>query len=140
MKKIYSFAATAMLLLATHAGRAQTLVYTYGKNGGVTQRSVKGNALRMMSPFKKDSLPKQLDFNVYPNPATGYITIEGTLPDNVTQAKVSVVNLGGQVLKTDTYTGQPKTLSVSDLKPGAYLLEFAYSKDRKSTYKIIITN
>ncbi len=132
----------ASLLTGIYHLKAQegNIVFSYDAAGNMTQRRIQ---VLVGGRIGQPQLPKdsvQRAFSVYPNPTSQYLTIEGALPENINSGDVRLLNLNGQILKTDTYTGQPKTLPVQDLKPGLYLLEVRYSKKNKSTYKIIISN
>lgn len=145
MKNLRSLMICLMLLVFLNTGSAQenTIVFSYDKGGRMIQRKVQVfNMGRLSNPFQpKDSvLTPQVNFNIFPNPTNDLLNIEGDLPEHVSEAKVSLINMSGQVLKKDMYTGQSKSMMVSDLKSGMYLLEIKYSKEKKSTYKIVITN
>lgn len=133
----------AMFIFCGHTLPAQegTIVYTYDEGGKMIQRKIQVMQGGRMGKFDnpKDST-RQREFKVFPNPTNQYLSIEGELPENSTSGEILLMNVSGQVMKKDIYSGQPKSLIVSDLKPGLYLLEIKYSKKQKSTYKIIISN
>lgn len=147
MKNI--FIVTIFFLFISNIGKAQTtLAYTYDAAGNMIQRQIQiippiPNQ-RPSNPFesteqKKDSI-SDIQFKIYPNPAQTFVTIEGKLPENCSEAKVQLLNSTGQILKINTYNSETKTMDVSDLKNGIYLLEIICNKKQKSTYKIIVTN
>lgn len=84
----------------------------------------------------KDSV---LNFNIYPNPTTDQITIEGSLGNNTKEAQVLVYNINGAVIKQDTYNGTKKTYSLSGMSNGIYFLEIKHPKKQSSNYRIVIT-
>jgi hypothetical protein len=133
-----------ILLFSFHKTSAQekrTIVFSHGKSGKLTERKLQvSQGARLGKTNSPVDTSKALNFKIFPNPTNTTINIEGELPENVSEAQVSVLNLSGQVLKKDTYTGQAKAINVEDLKSGMYLLELIYSKKKKETYKIIITN
>ena len=117
-----------------------SIAFSYDKKGRMTQRKLQVMVGGRIGNFdqKKDSA--QRPFKVFPNPTNTSVNIEGPLPEHIDQGEVVLLNMSGQVLKTDKYTGQSKNLMVSDLNPGIYILEIRYSKDEKSVYKIIVNN
>jgi minor extracellular serine protease Vpr len=64
-----------------------------------------------------------LSVKAYPNPTRGLLTI--SMGQNTTQAKVSVINLTGQVLKTIAIPGNSatETIDLSYLETGFYFLK-----------------
>ncbi len=69
-------------------------------------------------------------YKIYPNPAHDYIRIESI------QGNVNILSLtGANVLSIDQYNGQ--NISLNELKPGIYLVEFEWSGTRFSE-KIIV--
>lgn len=56
--------------------------------------------------------------NIYPNPTTDNITIEG-----ITNAKIEIFNLQGQVIKNVNLTGNSANLDVSNLTKGMYSIK-----------------
>ena len=140
----------AIFLFFSLKTKSQTnVVFSYDNAGNIIQRQIQimpplpGGGGRYINPdSSKDTnnITTPINFKIYPNPAQTYLTIEGNLPENTNEAKLQLLSNTGQVLKTNFYTGETKTVDVSDLKNGIYLLEIIYSKKQKSTYKIIITN
>ncbi len=142
-----------VLMLALVVGsnfslKAQSVIaFSYDNAGNVIQRKLTvmppSQRPGFQSPLshseQKDSL-NQIEFKVFPNPTNDLINIEGPLPEGVVDAKLYLINNGGQVMKSDIYNGTLKQVIVNDLKPGIYYLEVNYSKKHSSNYKIIITN
>ncbi len=136
------------LLCLIYKTKAQTsIVFTYDAAGNMIQRKIQviipapgARFINPNNPQDSSEVAPPLNFKIYPNPAQNYVTIEGKLPENCNEAKVIISTSTGQLLKTTTYTGDTKTVDVSDLKNGIYLLEIIYSKKQKSTYKIVVTN
>jgi hypothetical protein len=148
MKQV-KFLITIALFFAGFATKAQTnsIVFTYDAAGNVIQRELQVlppcptcERFSFQTPKDSTEVSPPLDFKIYPNPAQNIVTIEGKLPKDCQEARVQLINSTGQLLKTTTYTGNIKTIDVSDLKYGIYLLEIIYSKKQKSTYKIVVTN
>lgn len=123
--------------------RAQTIVFSYDAGGNMIERKLQvipGGRLGNFGAPNDTTNSEPINFKVFPNPTNTSITIAGELPPNIGEAKVYLLNVGGQVLKQDVYIGQSKSLNVQDLKSGIYFLELIYSQKKKSTYKIIVTN
>jgi len=136
------FLATSFLFCCSF--NAQTIAFTYN-HGNMTQRSILVTGFRLANPFSSSSdtiilSKKELAFNVYPNPTNDQITVEGKLPEQIKQANVYLYNISGQMMRSAIYTGGALSVPVADLKPDMYLLEVSYSKEKRSTYKIVITN
>jgi hypothetical protein len=72
------------------------------------------------------------DFNIYPNPATDFISIES---EHTTIEKVVVVDLNGKVVLKDESL-QLKNINISNLKQGVYILKI-YTSTGKATQKFI---
>lgn len=143
MKFINSILVAFCLLSSTFASKAQTISFSYDGSGNMTQRSVQvlmGGRFGNFVTRDSTVIPPPLNFKIYPNPTNAFLNIEGDLPENTQEAQVLITNMNGQVLKRDIYRGALKTIAVNDLASGAYLLNIQYSKEKKSTYKIIITN
>ena len=107
--------------------------FDYDKGGNMTQKQVR--IMNMRLNMSKDSV---LKFNVYPNPAKDQFTIEGALEDSK-EAKISLINSNGALVKQDSYNGIKKSYSLNGLANGIYFLEINYDKNQSSHYKIIIT-
>ena len=67
------------------------------------------------------NLEEDLDFNIYPNPTSGLVSIKSRLLNN---ANVSVYDLNGRVLLTKNISGTSSEINVSELSSGIYLLKF----------------
>jgi hypothetical protein len=144
MKHLF-FLFMVMMAMAINTPAQTTIAFTYDAGGNMIQRQVQvvpPSPNARFNGVKLDSteIMPPLDFKVYPNPAQTIVNIEGKLPENCPEAKLQLLNVNGQVLKTGVYTGQTKQQDVSDLKSGIYFLEIIYSKKQKSTYKLIVNN
>ena len=147
MKKLFAIKTLVLVMFLNINVKAQdrnTFAFTYDAAGNVIQRQ-----LQIMPPlpegrvgnFKKDTteIAPPLNFKIYPNPTNQYVNIEGDLPEAIEEAQIFLLNTEGKILKTEMYKGQAKTMDVSDLKNGMYMLEVNYSKNKRSTYKIIVS-
>lgn len=143
MKLSYSLLFLSIFLFLALTSKAQSGIrITYDdRAGGLIERkvTVMPEAGARMGKFNTP-IDTAKPFKVYPNPSNTYVRIEGALPEGVSQGEILVLNVSGQIVKTDVYSGQNKTIMVTDLKPGLYFLEIKYSKTKKNTYKIIVSN
>jgi hypothetical protein len=61
-------------------------------------------------------------FRVYPNPVINNLFFD--IPDGKDEAKISISNIAGQVIKTfNLQPGQAKTVSLSKIEPGIYFVK-----------------
>ncbi|WP_191858970.1 DUF4252 domain-containing protein [Hanstruepera ponticola] len=69
------------------------------------------------------------DLKVYPNPSQDKVTIDlpSELKNNV---NITVLNAQGKQVKTQVINAQNKTLDISDLQAGVYLIQFIYDDSR----------
>ncbi len=145
MKKLKFLIALVFLTFINAKGQTNSIVFTYDIGGNMIQRQLQvipplppgGN--RLSIPKDSTEILPALNFKIFPNPTNQYINIEGELPKEFEEAKITLLNSEGKILKTETYNGQTKTMDVSDLKNGLYMLEVNYSKNKRSTYKIIVS-
>lgn len=63
-----------------------------------------------------NTVSKKNALRVYPNPAKDYITIDA----GKIQGTLTIFDLNGRSLKQTTVSGQPATVTTTDLKPGIY--------------------
>ena len=88
--------------------------YVAGGNGTILKTTNGGGV------FIKETNSGNPSFTIYPNPTTGYITVEtSAIP---TQSQLSISNLNGEELITRPIT-EPKTqLDISSLPQGVYFV------------------
>ncbi|MEL0651066.1 leucine-rich repeat domain-containing protein [Algibacter sp. TI.3.09] len=67
-----------------------------------------------------NNIEQALDFNIYPNPTNGLITMKSKQLNN---ASVNVYDLNGRVLLTKNISGTSSEINVSKLSSGIYLLK-----------------
>ena len=70
----------------------------------------------------------QSNINIYPNPATDQITVEGTQG-----ATVNIYDITGKVLLTNTMYSDRETINVSQLSAGVYIVELQDQKSKITT-------
>lgn len=79
-------------------------------------------------------------FNVFPNPANDYITINSAVPAR-TSADIEIYNQTGQLVLTENQSlkaGLDRfTMDISDLKPGMYVVKMI-GKDLNTEHKLVI--
>ena len=79
---------------------------------------------------------------IYPNPATNFVSINYTLTPQVNSASVRVINLLGKVVKeTRIEMGSNKVkLDVSDLSSGVYFYSVIINEEVYKTKKLVVKN
>lgn len=82
----------------------------------------------------EDTLSKQIDFDVFPNPSNGQITIN--VSENIGNYTVTVHNLVGAVVYSDPISQQTSSINLN-LKTGFYFVSL-HNKAQKNTKKIIV--
>lgn len=88
---------------------------------------------------------KKLDYNdhfleTYPNPAENYIKLAYTLPKNIREAKVSIYDIKGNIVKTYTIDKNYKELLIDtqEFSNGAYLCQIYSNGMKISDTKFIV--
>lgn len=82
----------------------------------------------------KPSIHK-IDFAFYPNPSTGLINLSFGKPVN---GQITVSNVMGQMLLTESVHGESSTLDLSSFSAGIYFLQFTDTNGSVSTQKILL--
>jgi hypothetical protein len=127
----------ALMLIGINVYSQNAIKYDYDAAGNMTQKYIQVINMRVAKKEQlKDSL---LDFKIYPNPTKDQITIEGALYKNSKEAKISIYNINGALVMSDTYSGFKKTIQLSNFNSGIYFLEIKYSRERANNYRIVIT-
>ncbi|MDI9340015.1 MAG: T9SS type A sorting domain-containing protein [Sediminibacterium sp.] len=147
--KLFVVLLMGLVSLMNTSAQAQTIQFTYDAGGNMIQRQVQvmppippGSARFGLPLSKTDSteVTPPIDFKVYPNPATNAVTLDGTLPEGIREAKVRILTTNAQVLLEQVYAGGREQIDVSRLTNGLYLMEVQYSKKQKSTYRLVISH
>ncbi len=109
----------------THIAGATNRDFTPSENGTYAVRVTKNECTDTSSCFTITSIginlnPESLDFNLYPNPSSGIITIK---LGNTTDFKLVVINSIGQIIRNHYYYGiKESTLDLGNLK-GIYSIQ-----------------
>jgi hypothetical protein len=82
----------------------------------------------------KDQLSKQLDFEIFPNPAQSTIVVK--YPYSMTNALVSIHTILGQLV-FESELESMKALNIEALSKGLYLLTIHTENQKSSVFKII---
>lgn len=146
MKKVV-IALILFCLSITLYSQENDLVLSYDASGNIIERKIQVVMVGRIGKFDELKIAKDStlvdnfsEIKIYPNPANTYLNIEGRLPENVAEARLRLINSSGVILKTDFYVGQLKTINVSSLSNGLYILEMQYSKKEAKSFKVIISN
>ena len=142
MKSLYILILLLSLFGISDLNAQNTIAFSYNSGGGMTERKLQVTP-QQGARLNRQTVPEDsafVNFKVYPNPTNVDLNIEGPMPSDVKEGKITILNATGQFIKSDVYSGRSKTISVADLSKGIYIMEIKFSeKDRKS-YKIIVSN
>lgn len=95
-----------------------------------TDATVTGSAKNLVTDTQKGL--KDIVSDVYPNPASDFIVV--TLSENRVVV-LSIMNLVGQIVQTNTIEARENYINISALKEGIYFVSFQ-SGDEKITQKL----
>jgi hypothetical protein len=115
----------------------------YDIGSGWTQSTIPGSiminpVLGCYDPFVGiKEQPKQVEFNLYPNPAQNNLTIQ-TNAEHFDKAIIEIRNPFGQSLLTTSFINH-EVIDISGLPNGIYLIIISQSKQTVSTKKLIIS-
>jgi uncharacterized delta-60 repeat protein len=70
----------------------------------------------------------KMNVRLYPNPSTGYVSIDLTGAENAGPVEVKVFNLMGQVVMSKSFDGSAKKLSLDTLTNGTYVVRVSTAK------------
>ncbi len=90
--------------------------------------------LKINSPNNSTVYNQNLDFKLFPNPATGSVEIE--LPSGIVNGNISILNSVGQVVFCESICSNAK-VKIDNLKPGIYFVKIE-SKHGVSSKKLVI--
>jgi hypothetical protein len=74
-------------------------------------------------------------FIIYPNPATGFITIE--TDENSVSYRAEIISISGKMVKTQSLSGMESSIDLSDLPSGLYLVKITGNKGNIHQERII---
>jgi len=81
-----------------------------------------------------DKVVADNNFSVYPNPATNVVNIKSSV--NTSMQTVSITDLNGRTVKTNTVSGNEAQINISDLASGVYMMNI--NSDEGSVTKKIV--
>ena len=76
------------------------------------------------------------DIEIYPNPCTGTLSV--VLPGSISDATITVTDLAGRTLKTETASDRKVDLDLSGYAPGLYLLKVV-CKDKTFFKNVVLS-
>ncbi len=104
-----------------------------GKSTPVTRSNISNNRAAAPDIGVREQAAL-IAMNIYPNPAQKFVTVDaGSLTET---AHVKIVDALGKLVLSDTFS-EKKTLDVSNLAPGIYILKVNY-KGSEYTHKLVI--
>lgn len=71
------------------------------------------------------------NFNIYPNPASDFITLE--IPDFISGTSIQIVDLTGKIIKIESIQTHTQQIDVSNLSKGLYFIKI---QDKQGLYSI----
>lgn len=78
---------------------------------------------------------KEIKVNIFPNPTSENVTIQGDLPTN---SQIELINIKGQIIyQQSNFTNEQLKIDLSDFPNGVYLLKISKEKDVIVSQKII---
>ncbi|MDA3905872.1 MAG: YCF48-related protein [Bacteroidales bacterium] len=96
--------------------------YSVGANGTILKTINSGGYSNISTPTTK------LQFNIYPNPFTSNITIQGKNVDNL-NTQVYIYNLNGKIVYNTSSFQNSLVLDLEKLKPGIYIVNIFNDKN-----------
>ncbi len=93
-----------------------------------------------LSGIDENTLKNVWMSDVYPNPATNYVSIDYKLPNQVDNASIKIVNILGSVVKEQNVDIQNNSVSmdISNVKSGIYFYSLTVNGELYSTKKLIV--
>lgn len=76
-----------------------------------------------MPPVRTNSIKKQFDFKIFPNPTTDFLTIDFQDFNIVKPLQIDIINTTGQIQKTVFINKNLSQIEVADLPKGIYFLK-----------------
>jgi hypothetical protein len=89
----------------------------------------------LFAPLVSTTDLKNLGISVFPNPVTEFLNI-ATLNNDVKKIEIEVINLNGQVIRTQILMGSNSDIDIQELNPGLYFLKIK-TQEGMSVVKII---
>lgn len=77
----------------------------------------------------------KLNYKIYPNPSSGILNID--FDDAINEAKITIFNALGQIIKNEISTKSGQVFNLSELKNGIYFIEIQQNNSRQIN-KIVI--
>ena len=91
------------------------------------------NSPEIFQGYVSVSENKELKFNVYPNPASDYLVVEGI---GYKKLNFSIFNIVGQSVKTGKLENNTSKISIPNLNSGIYFIQLK-TEDKSETIKFI---
>ena len=92
-------------------------------------QEIKASMFVILDPLANEDGAELLNLNLYPNPATVWINVEGEYQT------LQIFDFGGRLVRTQA---AEKQIYVGDLNPGTYMLHFTGNDARKAVYKVVV--
>ncbi len=108
-------AADSMLCLISMTGHIDLK-----KLGNISQK-IQADGFNYIGKMNENGANK---IKMYPNPAVSSGNVSLDIPEELNGADLRIYNTSGQLMKSDKVLGGSMTVSLTDLKPGQYILDF----------------
>ena len=122
---------------ANQAGQGSHIIlYTITGSNGCSNTAK--DTLTVNACVGIEELTNDLNFNVYPNPTTGILTLDLTTTSDL-KGVLYITSIDGKVVLNDVIEGNgliSKSINISDLENGIYYLKLE-TKDAIKTYKVL---
>ncbi|MBX7203993.1 MAG: T9SS type A sorting domain-containing protein [Bacteroidia bacterium] len=105
-----------------------------GTNGKITQGLQQPYEIFVLTGMKETSF--QLQASVYPNPATGFVTLSVDQKVSV-QFSYVLTDMQGKTISTQPIKNAVTTIDFSQLAKGAYLIQVLQSNQIVKTFNVI---
>lgn len=86
-----------------------------------------------------DNRPAEINFTLYPNPASGFLNIEGVCAGN-REIQMKIYDVAGRALKHEVFSAQGsfrKEINIAALPPGDYNVSFTDEKNNVQQMKFV---
>ncbi len=125
-------------------GTGGTVSYTIGQVAYTTNSGTTGTVTQgVQLPFEisvvtgtEELSDITLEFQVYPNPATGFVTlkVKGYSIDNLSY---KLYDITGKLFQSKKVEGSETQIPMGDVMPGTYILKITDNNKEAKTFKII---
>lgn len=114
----------------------QVLYQTYTRTNGSVAHGVQQPYEISVVTAIKDAKDINLSVSAYPNPATGYLTLEVN-GFELSNLSFQLYDISGQLLQNQKITGSQTGIAMGNLAPATYFVKVIQGNKEVKTFKII---